>query len=83
MSWLVFRVEGPMSALGESLCCIAALHPLVLLACTCAAQLPLQVQGSQGVVEKSVRYSAGFSSLLICHALKEGYFFGNLWRFDK
>lgn len=45
--------SGAQSALGESLCCIAALRPLGLLDCIRAVRLPLQQKGSQWVSGRS------------------------------
>lgn len=47
-------VSKALSALGESLCCIAALCPLRLLACILAMRLSLQVKGGQWFSGRSV-----------------------------
>lgn len=58
--------SGAPSALGESFCCIAALHSVGLCACFCAVRLPLQVKGSLWISGRSDCKTGRQTSSLIC-----------------
>ena len=58
-------------SLGESVCCIAALRPLGLLACICVARIPLQVKYRQWISGRFVSKAGRVQTApLICPPLR-------------